>query len=314
MGLFNIFKKTKDNASNTGLKDKKLEKSLNKTSSKLLIGFNNIVKRGDIDELAFEELEELLITSDISINTTLKIVNSLRKEKIKNIEDLKIKIKDRIFNLINIDNSLMITQNSPYIILLVGVNGVGKTTTIAKLTKLFLNNENSVVIAACDTFRAAAIEQLQIWANRLNVHMVKHQHGSDPSAVLYDAVNYCKARNIDILLVDTAGRIHSKVNLMNELKKLVNTSKRLINDAPHEILLVLDANMGQNALNQALAFKNDIGISGIVMTKLDGSAKGGIIVSIVDELNVPVKFVGVGESVDDIAIFDAQLYVDNLIK
>jgi fused signal recognition particle receptor len=314
MRLFNIFKKANDNTNNTVLKDKKLEKSLNKTSSKLLIGFNNIAKKSDIDDAAFEELEELLITSDISVNTTLKIVNSLRKEKIKNIEDLKTKIKDRIFNIINIDNSLVISQNSPYIILLVGVNGVGKTTSIAKLTKLFLNNENTVAIAACDTFRAAAIEQLQIWANRLNVHLIKHQHGSDPSAVLYDAINYCKARNIDILIADTAGRIHSKVNLMNELKKLVNTSKKLVNDAPHEVLLVLDANMGQNALNQALAFKNEVGVSGIIITKLDGSAKGGIIVSIIDELKIPVKFIGIGESVEDIAVFEPQSYVDNIIK
>jgi fused signal recognition particle receptor len=314
MRLFNFFKKANDNTNNTLLKDVKLEKSLNKTSSRLLIGFNNIAKKLNIDDAAFEELEELLITSDISVNTTLKIVNSLKKEKIKNLEDLKIKIKDKIFNIINIDNSLVITQNSPYIILLVGVNGVGKTTSIAKLTNLFLKDKNTVAIAACDTFRAAAIEQLQIWADRLNVHLIKHQHGSDPSAVLYDAINYCKARNIDILIADTAGRIHSKVNLMNELKKLVNTSKRLINDAPHEVLLVLDANMGQNALNQALVFKNEVGVSGIIMTKLDGSAKGGIIVSIIDELNIPVKFIGVGESVDDIVMFDPQSYIDNIIK
>lgn len=314
MGIFNIFKKGTDKSSNVELKEEKLEKSLNNTSSKLIIGFNNIIKKGNIDNESFEELEDLLITSDISINTTLKIVNSLKKEKIKNLNELKASIKDRIYNIININNALVSTNNRPYIILVVGVNGVGKTTSIAKLTKFFLDNENTVAIAACDTFRAAAIEQLQIWADRLNVHVVKQQHGSDPSAVLYDAINYCKARNVDVLIADTAGRLHTKVNLMNELKKLVNTSKKLIDDAPHEVLLVLDATMGQNALNQASSFKNEIGLTGIILTKLDGSAKGGIVVSIVDELNIPVKFIGLGESVDDLAVFNAETYIDNIIK
>jgi fused signal recognition particle receptor len=314
MGIFNIFKKGTDKSSNVELKEEKLEKSLNNTASKLIIGFNNIIKKGNIDNESFEELEDLLITSDISINTTLKIVNSLKKEKIKNLNELKASIKDRIYNIININNALVSTNNRPYIILVVGVNGVGKTTSIAKLTKFFLDNENTVAIAACDTFRAAAIEQLQIWADRLNVHVVKQQHGSDPSAVLYDAINYCKARNVDVLIADTAGRLHTKVNLMNELKKLVNTSKKLIDDAPHEVLLVLDATMGQNALNQASSFKNEIGLTGIILTKLDGSAKGGIVVSIVDELNIPVKFIGLGESVDDLAVFNAETYIDNIIK
>ena len=314
MGIFNIFKKGTDKSSNVELKEEKLEKSLNNTASKLIIGFNNIIKKGNIDNESFEELEDLLITSDISINTTLKIVNSLKKEKIKNLNELKASIKDRIYNIININNALVSTNNRPYIILVVGVNGVGKTTSIAKLTKFFLDNENTVAIAACDTFRAAAIEQLQIWADRLNVHVVKQQHGSDPSAVLYDAINYCKARNVDVLIADTAGRLHTKVNLMNELKKLVNTSKKLIDDAPHEVLLVLDATMGQNALNQASSFKNEIGLTGIILTKLDGSAKGGIVVSVVDELNIPVKFIGLGESVDDLAVFNAETYIDNIIK
>jgi fused signal recognition particle receptor len=314
MGLFNIFKKGTDKSDNVELKEEKLEKSLSNTSSKLIIGFNNIIKKGNIDNEAFEELEDLLITSDISINTTLKIVNSLKKEKIKNLNELKALIKDNIYKIININNALVPTNNRPYIVLVVGVNGVGKTTTIAKLTKFFLDNESSVAIAACDTFRAAAIEQLQIWADRLNVHVVKQQHGSDPSAVLYDAINYCKARNVDVLIADTAGRLHTKVNLMNELKKLVNTSKKLIDDAPHEILLVLDATMGQNALNQAYSFKNEIGITGIVLTKLDGSAKGGIVVSIVDELNIPIKFIGLGEKADDLAAFNAETYINNIIK
>jgi fused signal recognition particle receptor len=314
MGLFNIFKKNKDISDEKILNNKKLEKSLNTTTSKFLIGFNNIIKKGCIDNESMEELEEMLLTSDISINTTLKIINSFKKEKIRNIEDLKYILKDKIYNIINIDNNLIAVEKGPYIVMVVGVNGVGKTTSIAKLTKLFLNYGNTVTIAACDTFRAAAIEQLQVWSDRLNVHIVKQQHGSDPSAVLFDSINYCKARDIDILIADTAGRLHTKVNLMNELRKLVNTSKKLIENSPHEILLVLDSTMGQNALNQARTFKDEIGSTGIILTKLDGTAKGGIVVSIIDELKIPVKFIGLGENLDDFAVFDPKLYAESIIK
>lgn len=314
MGIFNVFKKNKNNVNDVISKDKKLEKYLNNKSSKFLIGFDSIIKKGYIDDEFLEELEEKLLTSDISINSTLKIINLLRKEKIKNIDDLKYILKDKIYSIINIDNNLITVDKGPYIVIVVGVNGVGKTTSIAKLTKMFLDEKNSVVIAACDTFRAAAIEQLAVWADRLNVHIVKQQHGSDPSAVLYDAINYCKAKDIDILIADTAGRLHTKINLMNELRKLVNTTKKLIEDGPHEILLVLDATMGQNALNQARIFKDNIDPTGVILTKLDGTAKGGIVVSIIDELKIPVKFVGIGENIDDLAVFDAKLYIDNIIK
>ena len=314
MGLFNIFKKNRNNTEEIISKDKKLEECLNNTTSKFLIGFNNIIKKGYIDDESLEELEEMLLTSDISINTTLNIINSFKKEKIRDIEDLKYILKDKIYNIINIDNNLIPVEKGPYIVMVVGVNGVGKTTSIAKLTKMFLDDKNSVVIAACDTFRAAAIEQLEVWADRLNVHIVKQQHGSDPSAVLYDAINYCKAKDIDILIADTAGRLHTKVNLMNELRKLVNTTKKLIEYGPHEILLVLDATMGQNALNQARVFKDEIGPTGVILTKLDGTAKGGIVVSIIDELKIPVKFIGLGENIEDLYIFDAKSYIDNIIK
>jgi fused signal recognition particle receptor len=315
MGLLNIFKRNKADTDKKIIDTKKLEKSLNNTSERFLVGFNNIIKKGNIDSESFEELEEILLTSDISMNSVLKIMNSLRKEKIKNINELKILLKERMLNLIDINNSLNTTEQKPYIIIVVGVNGVGKTTSIAKLANLFLNNGNSVAIAACDTFRAAAIEQLEVWGNRLkNVPVIKQHQGSDPSAVLYDAINYCKSKKTDVLIADTAGRLHTKVNLMNELKKIINTSKKIIEDAPHEILLVLDATMGQNALNQARVFKEEVNPTGIILTKLDGTAKGGIIISIIDELNLPVKFVGTGEKLDDLDVFDAQVFIENIIK
>ncbi|MDY6821625.1 MAG: signal recognition particle-docking protein FtsY [Deferribacterota bacterium] len=312
MAIFDLFKSKKKKVEK---KDKeKIEKGLKNSSSNLIIGINKVAKRGKIDEEAFEELEELLLTSDISFDTTYSIINSLKKNKIKSVDGLKEVLKEKLINILDIDNSLCVSENKPYVILVVGVNGVGKTTSIAKLANLFSSEGLSVALAACDTFRAAAGEQLEVWANRLSVPIVKKSQGSDPSSVLYEAINYSKSNDIDVLIVDTAGRIHTKSNLMRQLEKIARTANRLIDDAPHEILLTIDASMGQNVLEQARTFKKEIDLTGIILTKLDGTAKGGVAISVVDELSIPIKFIGTGEKVDDIAVFDSEVFVKSLLS
>lgn len=298
---------------------KRLRNGLSKTSNKLVGGIETIfLGKKEIDEELLEELEELFVTSDIGINTTLKIIDAVRDEVsrkvLKNPEDLKNSIKNKIFEILNIDNSLKQVDEKPYVILVVGVNGVGKTTTIAKIAKMFKDNGLKTMLAAGDTFRAAAIDQLQVWADRVDVPIVKQQGGSDPAAVIYDAVVSAKAKGFDVLIADTAGRLHTKYNLMNELKKIVRVVKKEMPNAPHEILLVLDATSGQNAINQAKIFNEAVGVTGIVLTKLDGTAKGGVIVGIVDELKIPVKFIGFGEGMDDLKPFDAKTFVDALFE
>jgi fused signal recognition particle receptor len=322
MGFFDIFKKKKNDEQRE--EDEKgflnrLKEGLSKTSSKLVGGIEAIVLgRKKIDDDLLEELEELFITADIGVNTTLKIIEKVKNDVSRNIlkdpVELKNAIKEELIKILSVDNSLKKLDTSPFVILVVGVNGTGKTTTIAKLARMFKNNGFSVLLAAGDTFRAAAIDQLQVWGDRIGVPVVKQSEGSDSAAVIYDAVESAKARGIDIIIADTAGRLHNKFNLMNELKKIVKVLGKSVADAPHEVLLVIDATSGQNAIEQAKKFKEDVGVTGIVLTKLDGTAKGGVIVGIVDETGIPVKFIGFGEKMDDLKPFDAKLFVDALFE
>ncbi|WP_303851679.1 signal recognition particle-docking protein FtsY [Seleniivibrio woodruffii] len=327
MGFFSIFKKSeKTEPEKQGQQEssessagffQKLKQGLSKTSGKLVGGMENIfLGRKEIDDDLLEELEELFITSDIGVETTMKIIDSVRdqvdRKTLKNPEDLKNALKEQIFNILNIDNSLVQTADRPYVMMVVGVNGTGKTTSIAKMAKMFKEQGLKTCLAAGDTFRAAAIDQLCVWADRVDVPVVKQSAGSDSAAVIFDAIQSCKAKNFDVLICDTAGRLQTKVNLMKELEKIVRVAKKELPDAPHEVLLVLDATSGQNALSQALKFHEDVGLTGLVLTKLDGTAKGGAIIGIVDELRVPVKFIGFGEGIDDLKPFDAQNFVEAL--
>ncbi|MBZ4643995.1 MAG: fused signal recognition particle receptor [Deferribacteres bacterium] len=296
---------------------KRLKKGLSKTSDKIVGGMESVLLgKKTIDEELLEELEELFISADVGVSTTIKIIENVRKDVsrkvLKNPEELRKYIKSEVFDILNIENSLKVTDTKPYVILVVGVNGAGKTTSIAKLAKMFKDNGLKVVLAAGDTFRAAAIEQLCIWGERVGVPVIKQSQGSDSAAVIYDAVASAKAKGFDVIIADTAGRLHTKHNLMNELSKVNRVIKKEISDAPHEVLLVLDATSGQNAVMQARAFKQEVDVTGIILTKLDGTAKGGVIVGIVDELGIPVKFIGFGESMEDLKPFNAKDFVDAL--
>jgi fused signal recognition particle receptor len=296
---------------------KRLKKGLAKTSSKIAGGMETVLMgKKEIDEELLEELEELFISADIGVPTTMKIFEKVRKDVsrkvLKDPKELKKYIKNEVFNILNIENSLNVTDEKPYVILVVGVNGVGKTTSIAKLANMFKDIGLKVMLAAGDTFRAAAIEQLSVWGGRVGVPVVKQSQGSDSAAVIYDAVASAKAKSFDVVIADTAGRLHTKHNLMNELGKVIRVIKKEIPNAPHEVLLVLDATSGQNAVMQAKAFKEEVNVTGIVLTKLDGTAKGGVIVAVVDQLKIPVKFIGFGESMEDLRPFDPKSFVDAL--
>lgn len=323
MGFFSIFKKNepKENIQTEEEQSQgffqRLKEGLAKTSGKLVGGMENIfLGKKEIDEELLEELEELFITSDLGVETTMKIIDSVRgqvdRKTLKNPEELKIVLKQQIFEILNIPNSLIETTDRPYVMMVVGVNGTGKTTSIAKMAKMFKEQGLKTCLAAGDTFRAAAVDQLCVWADRVGVPVVKQSEGSDSAAVIFDAISSCKAKGFDILICDTAGRLHTKFNLMKELEKILRVAKKELPDAPHEVLLVLDATSGQNALAQAQKFHEDIGLTGLVLTKLDGTAKGGAIIGIVDQLKVPVKFIGFGEGIDDLKPFDAQSFVEAL--
>jgi fused signal recognition particle receptor len=279
-----------------------------------------ITRRKKIDEEFYEELEEILIGADVGVNTVLTLIDELRKEvRIRKIEDtsaLQPVLSEKLVDLMrgDADNALHIPQDQLAVILFVGVNGVGKTTTIGKMANYFKSQGKHVMLAAGDTFRAGAIEQLEVWGQRVGVDVIKQQSGSDPAAVMYDAVIAAKNRGVDVLLCDTAGRLQNKANLMEELNKIYRVIGREIPDAPHEVLLVLDATTGQNALSQAKLFGEKTGVTGIVLTKLDGTAKGGIVVAIRQELNLPVKFVGLGEKVDDLQPFDSEQFIHAIFE
>ena len=270
-----------------------------------------------VDEDFFEELEENLILSDMGMDTTLEAVETLRERvkanKIKEPEEVKACLREILVEMLDVGSTELDLTDKPAVVLMIGVNGVGKTTTIGKLANLLKNQGNRVLLAAGDTFRAAAADQLAIWADRAKVDLVRHEEGSDPAAVVFDAMNAARARKTDVVLVDTAGRLHNKQNLMNELNKISRVIDRELPGCVKETLLVLDATTGQNGLIQAKQFREAAGITGIVLTKLDGTAKGGIAIAIARELGVPVKYAGVGEGIDDLRPFDALEFAQALI-
>ena len=270
-----------------------------------------------VDEDFFEELEENLILSDMGMDSTLEAVETLRERvkanKIKEPEEVKTCLREILVEMLDVGSTDLDLTDKPAVILMIGVNGVGKTTTIGKLANLLKNQGNRVLLAAGDTFRAAAADQLAIWADRAKVDLVRHEEGSDPAAVVFDAMNAARARKTDVVLVDTAGRLHNKQNLMNELNKIRRVIDREGTASSKEVLLVLDATTGQNGLIQAKQFGESAGITGIVLTKLDGTAKGGVVLAIAKEMGVPVKFVGLGEGIDDLQPFDAVAFAEALV-
>ena len=295
----------------------KIKQGLKKTKNSFSGGMNDIFANfRKADEETLEELEELLITADVSFSTAESIISNLRslskKDKLKSGEELKTALHEIIVSKMSGDNELKIATK-PSIILVAGVNGVGKTTTIGKLSNMLTNQGKSVLIAAADTFRAAAIEQISVWAERSGVDIVRHQDGSDPAAVVFDAIKAGKARGKDVIICDTAGRLHNKKNLMEELTKISRVIERELPEADKEILLVLDATTGQNAISQAKDFKETVGITGVALTKLDGTAKGGVTISVKDETGIPVKLIGVGEQADDLQPFDAESFAKALL-
>ena len=281
-------------------------------------GGRRITRRKKIDEEFYEELEEILIGADVGVNTVMQLIDDLRSEvkkrKIENASDLQPILSEKLVGLLKGDDhaELRMADSGITVILFVGVNGVGKTTTIGKLAHKFKSEGKSVMLAAGDTFRAGAIEQLEVWGQRVGVDVIKQQSGSDPAAVMFDAVQAAKQRGVDVLLCDTAGRLQNKSNLMDELNKIFRVIQRELPDAPHEVLLVLDATTGQNALSQAKLFGEKSGVTGLVLTKLDGTAKGGIVIAIRNELNLPVKLVGLGEKMGDLQKFDSEQFVHAL--
>ncbi len=300
-----------------GLFDK-IKSGLQKTRTSVFSKVDSLFKMGTkIDEELFEELLEILVTGDVGIHTAERICESLRekvkKNSAKDPDEVKGILKEILIDTLSMDARLNI-ESKPSLILVVGVNGVGKTTTIGKLAANLKNNNMKVILGAADTFRAAAIEQIQIWAERANVDIVRQEEGSDPAAVVFDTISAAKKRNADVIICDTAGRLHNKKNLMDELSKINRIVNRELPESSKEVLLVLDATTGQNAINQAKEFKKATDITGIVLTKLDGTAKGGMIFSIMEELKVPVKYIGVGEQIEDLQPFDAKNFVNALFE
>ena len=293
---------------------RRLKDQLSKTRKTFSGGFDKIFAgKKRVDDDLLEELEELLITSDIGVQTALKLIEKISSSKITDVDQIKSLLKDEILSILQPPESAPEKSVSrPRVIMVVGVNGTGKTTTIGKLAAKAAASGKKVLIAAADTFRAAAIEQLMIWAERANADIVKHKEMADPAAVAFDAVEAASARGADMVLIDTAGRLHTKVNLMEELKKIKRTISKKIPDAPHEVLLVLDATTGQNALSQAQLFNDAIGITALALTKLDGTAKGGIVISICNTLKIPLKYIGIGEKIEDLQKFDATQFVEAL--
>lgn len=297
----------------------KLKRGLKKTKNTITERIDQVlVSFGKIDEELFEELEEILITSDVGIEASMRIINELkgkvRQTKTTNPKDVKKLLKDELNEILKENDSQLNIETKPSVIVVVGVNGVGKTTSIGKIANVLNSQNKKVILAAADTFRAAAIDQLEIWADRVGTDIIKHDEGADPAAVIYDAVQAVKSRNADVLICDTAGRLHTKKNLMEELKKIFRIIERELPGCSKEILLVLDATTGQNAISQAKTFGEAAGVTGIVLTKLDGTAKGGIIIAVASELNIPVKFIGVGEQIDDLQPFDPTEFVEALFS
>jgi len=315
---FNIFKKKSQGKkeSGTGIFSK-LKSGLSKTRQVLTTDINDLfVSTKAIDENLFEELEELLITSDFGIDVTMEMMERIRKKakKLSTANELKQVLKKELIGLFskNIEPEKEKILTKPHIIMVVGVNGTGKTTTLGKLAMKFTSQGKKVLIAAADTFRAAAIEQVEIWADRANASIVKHKEGADPAAVAYDAVEASLARDIDIVLIDTAGRLHTQKNLMEELKKIKRSINKKLPGAPHDVLMILDATTGQNSISQANLFNEAVTLTQIALTKLDGTAKGGIVAAIASTMELPIKYIGVGEQIDDLQDFDSNLFINAL--
>ena len=300
--------------------DKGLEKSKKSFFNKLS---KAIAGKSKVDDEVLDELEEVLITSDVGVDTTLKIIERIEKrvakDKYLGTSELNKILREEIAGLLAEQEKDLTTEyhpdnTKPYVIMVVGVNGVGKTTTIGKLAHKFKNEGKKVMLGAADTFRAAAVDQLQIWADRVGVPIVKQKMGSDPASVVFDTLQSAKAHDIDIVLIDTAGRLHNKINLMNELSKIKKVMKKIVPEAPHEILLVLDGSTGQNAFEQAKQFTKATDVNALAVTKLDGTAKGGVVIGISDQFNIPVKYIGVGEKIEDLQEFDKFEFVDSFFK
>jgi len=316
MGLFGIFSKEKKES---------LDKGLEKTKDGFFSKLSRVVAgKSKVDDEILDELEEILITSDVGVETTIKIIQRIEervaKEKYLNTSELDRILREEIAKLLSENNSEDLTEfttpsnHKPHIILVVGVNGVGKTTTIGKLAAQFKKQGKSVILGAADTFRAAAVDQLKLWGERIDVPVVAHGMNTDPSAVAFDAVKKGVEMGADVVIVDTAGRLHTKVNLMNELIKIKRVMQKFIPEAPHEILLVLDGSTGQNAFMQAKEFTKATEVTALAITKLDGTAKGGVVIGISDQFKIPVKYIGVGEKVGDLQVFNKAEFVDSLFK
>lgn len=316
MGLFSFFNKEKKESLNKGLE--KTKESVFSKISKAIIG------KSKVDDDILDNLEEILVSSDVGVETTLKIVDRIQKrvaaDKYLGTSELNSILREEIAGLLGEnnfsqeDNQAFMETKKPYVIMVVGVNGVGKTTTIGKLAYLFKKEGKSVVLGAADTFRAAAVDQLTIWAKRVDVDIVSQGMGADPASVAFDTLASAKAKNADIVIIDTAGRLHNKINLMNELSKIKKVMSKVIPDAPHEILLVLDASTGQNAFEQAKQFTLATEVNALAITKLDGTAKGGVVIGISEQFKIPVKYIGVGEGMEDLQIFNKNEFVDSLFS
>ena len=277
-----------------------------------------VVGRSRVDDNTLDAIEEALVESDMGVETTLKIIDNLEervsKDKYMSQSELVSQLRDEISKLIDEPQQLFDFGKKPYVILVVGVNGVGKTTTIGKLASYFKSQGKKVILGAADTFRAAAVDQLTIWADRAGVELVRQSMGSDPASVAFDTVKAAVARNADVAIIDTAGRLHNRIDLMNELTKIRNVMRKVIPDAPHDVMLVLDASTGQNAFQQAKEFSRATDITSLVLTKLDGTAKGGVVVGVSDQFHIPVKFIGVGEKIGDLKVFDKNDFVEKLFS
>ncbi len=296
----------------------KLKQGMNKTKSSFDEKINHVFKSFQkVDEDFLDELEEILIMSDIGMDTSIKIIGNLRerlkKEKIQEEEEIKQALREEMQKILDVTDINLHLETKPSVILVIGVNGVGKTTSIGKIANRLAKDGKKVVVAAADTFRAAAVEQLEIWAKRAGADLVKREEGVDPASVVYDAIKITKEKEADILIVDTAGRLHNKKYLMDELNKIQKVINKEMQEADKEVLLVIDGTTGQNAISQVKAFKEEADITGLVLTKLDGTAKGGVVIGIVEENKIPVKFIGIGEQIDDMEIFDSSDFVKAII-
>jgi fused signal recognition particle receptor len=320
MGLFDFFKKKESSPQEQEALNTGLEKTKENFFSKIT---KAVAGKTAVDDDVLDELEEILVTSDVGVATTLKIIDRIQarvaRDKYLGTSELNNLLRDEIQQLLAENNSndfqnFEYGKHKPYVIMVVGVNGVGKTTTIGKLAHKLKQAGNQVVLGAADTFRAAAVDQIKLWGERVGVRVVAQPMGSDPASVAFDTLKSAVANNDDVVIIDTAGRLHNKVNLMNELTKIKNVMQKVIPDAPHEILLVLDASTGQNAIEQCKQFTQATDVNALALTKLDGTAKGGVVIGISDQFKIPVKYIGVGESVDDLQLFDRKGFVDSLFK